>query len=115
MKLILLLALCALLSTTQGRAVFSPESAATLGAQQIGPRDPIAILVYGLPELSRSEQVGSDGVIRLPLRLPISCIPGPHGIRGKRQFRCRRPYPSRATRTADQTARTCCAARAAIV
>jgi polysaccharide export outer membrane protein len=67
MKLILLLALCALLSTTQGRAVFSPESAATLGAQQIGPRDPIAILVYGLPELSRSEQVGSDGVIRLPL------------------------------------------------
>jgi polysaccharide export outer membrane protein len=67
MKLILLLTLCAPLATTQGRAVFSPKSAANLPAQRIGPRDPIAILVYGLPELSRSVRVGTAGMIRLPL------------------------------------------------
>jgi polysaccharide export outer membrane protein len=41
--------------------------AANLPARRIGPRDPIAILVYGLPELSRSVRVGTAGMIRLPL------------------------------------------------
>src|ERR1035441_9586198 len=67
MKLILLLTLCAPLGTTQGRVVFSPETAANLPAQKIGPRDLIAVQVYGSPELSRSVRVGVDGMIRLPM------------------------------------------------
>ena len=67
MKLILLLTLCAPLGTTQGRVIFSPEAAANLPAQKIGPRDLIVVQVYGSPELSRSVRVGVDGTIRLPM------------------------------------------------
>jgi polysaccharide export outer membrane protein len=67
MKLILLLTLCAPLGTTQGRVIFSPETAANLPAQKIGPRDLIVVQVYGSPELSRSARVGVDGMIRLPM------------------------------------------------
>jgi protein involved in polysaccharide export with SLBB domain len=63
MKLILLLTLCAPLGTTQGRVVFSPETAGNLPAQKIGPRDLIVVQVYGSPELSRSVRVGVDGMI----------------------------------------------------
>ena len=67
MKLILLLTLCAPLGTTQGRVIFSPEAAANLPAQKIGPRDLIVVQVYGSPQLSRSVRVGVDGTIRLPM------------------------------------------------
>jgi polysaccharide biosynthesis/export protein len=56
MKLILLLRLCAPLATTQGREVFSAETAANLPARKMGQRDPIAVLAYGLPGLSHSIQ-----------------------------------------------------------
>ncbi len=71
MKLILLLTLCAPLGTTQGGAVFIPETAANFAAQKIAPRDPIAIQVYGSPELSRSVRVGKEleevGLIAAPV------------------------------------------------
>jgi polysaccharide export outer membrane protein len=47
--------------------IFSPETAANLPAQKIGPRDLIVVQVYGSPELSRSVRVGTDGMIRLPM------------------------------------------------
>jgi polysaccharide export outer membrane protein len=45
----------------------SPETAANLPAQKIGPRDLIAIQVYDSPELTRTLRVGADGMIRLPM------------------------------------------------
>jgi len=44
----------------------APDSP-NLPAQKIGPRDLIAIQVYGSPELSRTVRVGADGMIRLPM------------------------------------------------
>jgi protein involved in polysaccharide export with SLBB domain len=56
MKLILLLTLCAPLGTTQGRAVFRPESADNLPARKIGPR----------------ELIGVQGAVRDPLTFQAS-------------------------------------------
>jgi polysaccharide biosynthesis/export protein len=59
--------LCAPLVQPQGRATPSPEAAANLPAQKIGPRDLIMVQVYGSPELSRSVRVGAGGMSRPPM------------------------------------------------
>jgi polysaccharide biosynthesis/export protein len=65
-----LLIYCAALTLGQERANL-PDSQ-NLPAQRIGPRDLVAVQVYGSPELSRALRVGSDGLVRLPmLKKPI--------------------------------------------
>lgn len=67
MKSLLLLALCAPLVQSQVRVAPTPEAAANLPAQKIGPRDLLVVQVYGSPELSRSVRVGADGTLRMPM------------------------------------------------
>ncbi len=57
----MLIAVCVMPLVGQTREV------PNLPAQRIGPRDLIAVQVYGSPELSRTLRVSTDGLVRLPM------------------------------------------------
>ena len=65
--LVILLLLLGSATWAQTRPVGSVETGANLPAQQIGPRDLIAVSVYDAPELTRTIRVGADGWIRVPM------------------------------------------------
>ena len=63
---ILLLSLLAAAAAAQ-KLPAAPEAGANLPAQRIGPRDLLAVTVYGAPELSRTVRVDAEGLIRFPM------------------------------------------------
>ncbi len=59
--------ICSLVVACVLPLVGQTQAVPNLPAQKIGPRDLVAVQVYGSPELSRTVRVSTEGLVRLPM------------------------------------------------